>query len=97
MFEFKTFSKFDWMGYGGAEPFADGCEPMISEGDVVVDGASANVIIDGAGVSIQWMIDDEPFFVFASGAEGTRLLAMLRPAMTYASLSALPGVAIHRA
>ena len=97
MFEFRTFSKLDWMGYGGAEPFAEGCDPMIAEGDVVVDGAPEDVILDGAGVSIQWMIDDEPYFVFASGAEGARLLAMLRPAMTYASLAALPRVAIHRA
>lgn len=96
MFNFNAFSRLDWMGYGGAEPFADGSDPMISVGDVAIDGAETEIILDGHGISIVWVVDDEPYSAMAHGADATRVLAMMRPAMTYMELAALPGIEIRR-
>src|SRR5438552_2559994 len=67
MFNFRTFTKLDWMGYGGAESFEDGRDPLLSDGDVVIDGAPADVIIDATGVSLNWWIDEEPYCVHVAG------------------------------
>jgi len=95
-FGFQRFTKFDWMAYGGAEPFEDGSDPLLSTGDVLVDDEVAQIIVDGSGVSLHWWVDDEPYRVHALAAEGARLLALLRPKMTYRDLTALPGVRIDR-
>ena len=96
MFNFKTFDSMEWFSYGGAEPFADGSAPLFSSGDVRIDHEPAEIIVDGAGVSLNWWVDDLPYYTHVSGAEGARLLTMLRPEMTYAELAALPGVKIQK-
>ena len=95
MLNFQPFTKHDWMAYGGAEPFDDG-EPLLSVGDVLIDDAPAEIIVDASGVSLHWWIDDEPYCTHVVGAEGARMLALLHPRMTYQELAALPGVRISR-
>jgi hypothetical protein len=91
MFKFSTFSETDWMAYAGADSFADGRDPMISSGDVAIDGAPADIILDGRGLQIVWTLDDDTYCLMAEGVDAMRLLALLQPAMTYAGLAALPG------
>jgi len=95
-FDFQPFTRLDWMAYGGAEPFDDGSDPLLSTGDVLIDDEVAQIIVDRSGVSLHWWVDDEPYCVHLHAAEGARLLALLRPAMTYRDLAALPGVRIER-
>lgn len=97
MFNLNTFDVMDWMSYGGAEPFADGRDPLISVGEVSVDGAPADIIVEGAGVSLNWFLDEQYYCVHINGAEGARFLAAIVPVMTYAQVAALPGVEISRA
>lgn len=56
MVKMSTFGKGDWWAWSGAEPFADGSEPMI--GECKVSERPATVIADGAGVYVD--IDLEP-------------------------------------
>ena len=96
MFNFKTFDEMEWFSYGGAEPFADGGAPLISSGDVRIDHEPAEIIVDATGVSINWWVDDLPYYAHVGGAAGTRLLTMLRPHMTFAEIAAIPGVKIQK-
>jgi len=96
MFNFHAFSKNDWESYAGAEPFADGGDPLLSTDDLVIDGESADIIVDRVGVQILWTIDDSPYSVRIEGADGARLLAILRPRMTLVGLAAVCGVSIER-
>jgi hypothetical protein len=63
---------------------------------VLIDHAAADIIIDANGVALFWMIDEEMLNALAGAGAASRLLAMLRPEMTYAELAALPGVRIER-
>ena len=96
MFAFRAFSKNDWESYAGAEPLADGSDPLISTDDLVIDGEPAEIIVDGAGVQIFWSVDDAPYSARVEGADGAPLLAILRPRMTHAGLAAVCGVSIER-
>src|SRR5579859_3642433 len=94
MFDFQPFSTNDWNSYAGAQPFADGRDPLISVGGLCIDGAPTEMVIDARSLQIFWIVDDQPYSVIAEGAEGTRLLALLRPNMRHAEIAALPGVEI---
>src|SRR5690606_11306014 len=51
----------DMAAYGGAENFPDGSPPMVGQTQVVVDGvlASAEVVVDGNGISVTWSSENE--------------------------------------
>lgn len=49
----REFTKNDWMGFAGAEPFKDGSSPLIAEyGELYI-------IIDGFGLTAATFDDDE--------------------------------------
>lgn len=49
----REFTKVDWMGFAGSEPFQDGSSPLIAEyGELYI-------IIDGSGLTASTFDDDE--------------------------------------
>jgi hypothetical protein len=46
----KRFTEGDWMGFAGAEPFADGTDPLLAE--LHVDGQPALAIFDATGIRV---------------------------------------------
>ena len=63
MIALRPFRKIDWYGYGGAESFPDGSEPLIGSIDLVVSGYpfEGDVILDANGVGIYaFRVEVEP-------------------------------------
>jgi hypothetical protein len=97
--EFKRFTKNDWMGLAGAEPFADGSDPLLAS--IVVDGHEALAIYDASGLFIDISVedrmgglDDENWFIrgVEKGPNTTKIalaLAMLPAMVTREQLMAL--------
>ena len=69
----KPFTKSDWDGLEGAEPFISGDEPLIGEANVSIDGKNAGVsiVLDGRGVSIIDPEDGTEFYMGAHDLYGT--------------------------
>lgn len=56
--QFRPFTKHDWFGFAGANPFEESevdQEPQIAE--LTIDGAKGVVILDACGVGIYWTVD----------------------------------------
>lgn len=54
--ELKEFDKFDWYGMAGAEPFADGSEPLIGHA-TNESGESFTIVVDAHGVQVIFQDD----------------------------------------
>ena len=94
MIRFTEFTKDDWMGFSGCEPFADGGEPLTAE--IKVDGVPATIALDKNGMMIVWYLnvsedDSDTHFVTFSNDLAARVVAKLQPEMTSAQLKALGG------
>ncbi len=50
------FTSNDWMGFAGAELFADGSSPLIAE--IKVNGAPGVAVYDAHGIEVYWYPDD---------------------------------------
>lgn len=99
MIQFRKFSKFDWMTYGGAEPFTSEQEPGEDRdpyiADLQVDCEDTEVILDSTGLAVV-MMNEEPD---AQGADTYELrvnfdkaalaLVKMTSKMTTAELKAL--------
>lgn len=103
----RPFSKTDWYGFGGAEPFADGSDPLIGELKniaVELDGApavaSAVVILDATGLSIVPLLENEAvgtvfeYFVNFDHPYAARALASLRDGLSMVEIKAFPGATV---
>ena len=62
---FRSFTEFDWMGFGGATRAPNGRAPMIADVPADADGISATVIADACGVEVTLYLPD-----VGSGVDG---------------------------
>lgn len=91
----RPFTKSDWYGLAGAEPFADGSEPLLGECRVTdVEGTwDAMVVLDGNGLVVD-VFDDEGdgrTLVVFEQAFAARAATQLLAHMELVVLLAMPG------
>ena len=102
MINLHVFTKSDWYGFGGAEPFADGSDPLTGEfGAVDSDGATLAVIaiLDANGLALMAYTDEgeERFTCFFAPSFGARAVALLHEGVSFDVLRAMPGAEVERA
>lgn len=96
MIRLAPFTKQDWYGFAGAEPFADGSEPLIGYFSAVdAEGGEVAVIavLDANGLGLIGCTEEggEVFSCFFSGSLAARASAALHEGVSLAVLAAMPG------
>jgi hypothetical protein len=88
----RPFTKCDWYGYAGAEPFADGSDPLTAD-DFRVDGYGTSVLLDADGLTIQALCDggEEIAVIHFPSPFAARAVALLGDEVSFAILAAMPG------
>jgi len=107
MITFRAFNKTDWYGFAGCLPFDGDVEPVLANMKMVDNGGFADagdvmafdalVVLDSQGLFVQAMQegDDEGLSERSFACEyplAARAVAMLRDGMSFAELTAMPGV-----
>lgn len=98
--DLRPFTKSDWYGFAGAEPFADDSDPLMGEVEVEVDGTpwTAIVVLDAVGLTFMVSNDEggEVLAVNFEGAYAARALGALgsKSSVSATVLRAMPGATI---
>ena len=100
MIELRPFTKNDWYGFAGAEPFPDDSEPLIGEMggiDYDLDGTpvtvDAIVILDARGLCIIFSEEEigEVASIHFGAPWAARAMTQLRDGLSFVALRAIPG------